>query len=285
MSTETAAPVIEQAETTIVADAALEPARNFEAEARELGWKPAEEWPANARRPSTFLDAESFVKKRDEVAPYIERESKKWESRLNKQAKDFDTRLAKIDRVNRANYDREVAQYQSRITELEAAQDRAAEAGDKGEVRRLRAEINKTPLPVEPEEEQQSADDPQSMKAEWQAANPWYGVDDDLTAYATGYSQRLLEKSDGKLPLADNLKQTEAKVRAMFPAKFGGAPKPNGNGFAHVDGGSSLGNGAARSDPFGRLTPAEREIAKTDLAKYPKAYPNAAAWMKTYEGR
>lgn len=282
MSTETAATSPEQAETP-VADAAPEPARNFEAEARELGWKPAEEWPANVRRPSTFLDAEAFVTKRDEVAPYIERESKKWESRLNKQAKDFESRLAKIDRVNQANFEREVAQYQSRITELEAKQDEAAEAGDKAGVRRIRDQINKTPIPVEPEAAQPTTDDPLS---DWRAANPWYGIDDDMTERAIGYSQQLLskaEKAGETLTLADNLKKTEARMRELFPAKFGIAPKPNGH--AAVDGGSSMGNGGARSDPFAKLLPEERAIAKADMVKYPKAFPTPAAWMKVYEGR
>jgi len=259
--------------------------RDFEAEARRNGWYPESEHTPDKKRPAVFLDAETFVKRGEELTPLIRKENRKLQELVDRQQKDFTTRLERMEKVAKANFDREVSAYQREIERLKGEQVKAVEAGDVKAFQKIDAAISKVPIPEEPEVGAGTVTEP-NLEEQFAADNPWYGADKKLTAYAIGVSQEIareyFERHKVELPMAENLKQTLEDVKATFPAKFA---KSNGNGHAAVDSGGDFAAPSPKSDPLSKLPAEARNQAKLDMAAYPKAYPNAAAWIKVYEGK
>ncbi len=257
-----------------------EPARNYEAEARASGWVPETEWKGD-KKPAKFLDAQEFVERGEELAPFLKKENKRLQERLDRVVRDFDGRVEKLNRVAVTTQERLVADYERQLNEIKTAQEKAVEAGDKDEFKRLERQRGtlEANRPEEIEIEQPKGANPDD---EFRKSNTWYGVDDDMTAIAMGYSQKIQRESNGAMALEDNLRKTEAYMRQKYPALYGA--KPAVNGHAAVDGGGSF-TAPARSDPLSKLPNEARHQAKQDMQKYPKIYPDAASWIKAYEGK
>lgn len=283
---EVAAPVV--VEGAQEAPVSSEPvARDFEKEARSQGWVPEAEFKGE-KRPAVFVDAETFVKRGEEVTPFIKKANKHLQELVDKQQKDFDARLAKIDRVNKATAERLEASHRAEVAQLKAQQRAAAEIGDVESFDRIERKLDTMAPPKEPEAEPAVNTD-QQLEDAFAARNDWYGKDDDKTAIAQHYSQKLAlasrkkheETGDPILPMKENLEKVEVYMRERFPEK---SDKPAANGHAAVDGGGAF-NGVSQSNPLSRLPNEARAQAKVDMAKYPKVYPSAEAWIKAYEGK
>jgi hypothetical protein len=256
--------------------------RDFESEAREMGWVPESEFRGAKDK---WKPAEQFVTEGENFIPFLKANERKLRRELKEKEQEVSTRVAKMERMLQSNFEREAANYKARIAELEARQIEAVKAGDTDEFKRLKTEINKTPIPEEPDVG--GTVTPDNLEEKFAAENPWYGQDEDLTSYAQGYSQRIAQKHlddhGVEMPMADNLKKVLAKVRATFPAKFRDAAP--GNGHAAVDGGGNFGAPPAKSDPFARLPAEARAQAKADMAKYPTFFKTPADWIAKYEGK
>lgn len=267
-------------------EAVVETPRDFEAEARKDGWVPESEWKGE-KRPATFLDAETFVKKGEEFAQFSRKENKALRKELDALKKTIDVRVDKIDRVHRANYDRDVANYEREIARLKGEQEKAVEAGDVPAFKRLDKAIGDVPVPEEvdaPATEGEAAVDRGAIIAKFKEDNTWYETDRVLTAYAKDLSTQIAADTGDRLPLADNLKLVEQKMRKEFPEHYKTAKATNGNGHAAVDGGSDF-SGAGKSDPLLKLPNEARAQCVADMAKYPTVYKTKAAWIAVYEGK
>jgi hypothetical protein len=80
-------------------------------------------------------------------------------------------------------------------------------------------------VPVETQQQQQvnNAPAPQvdSKAEEWQKANPWFGTDDEMTAYALGLHSKLVKS--GVNPQSDEYYETiNSRMRNIFPDSFEG---------------------------------------------------------------
>lgn len=78
-------------------------------------------------------------------------------------------------------------------------------------------------VPVETQQQQQvnNAPAPQvdSKAEEWQKANPWFGTDDEMTAYALGLHSKLVKS--GVNPQSDEYYETiNSRMRNIFPDNF-----------------------------------------------------------------
>ena len=239
------------------------PARDYESEARKMGWIPEVEFTAKkpGRTPKT---AKEFVEDTDRISPHVKR-------MIDAEVGD---RVAKLEKVQQNTIKMMERQFQEDLANIRTAQKAAAKSGDEAEFDRL--EEQKTNLIKQGPEAAEPAAEPPVI-TEFKARNRWYETDADMAEIADAYSQKLYRENE-KLPLSENLKRTEAKMKAMFPEKFG--PKRL-NGHASVDGGGEN-PGGNRSDPLAKLSSIERSKAKEDMTKYPKMYPDADTWLKAY---
>jgi len=80
-------------------------------------------------------------------------------------------------------------------------------------------------VPVETQQQQQvyNAPAPQvdDRAQEWQQANPWFGTDDEMTAYALGLHSKLVKQ--GVNPQSDEYYEAiNSRMRSVFPDNFEG---------------------------------------------------------------
>lgn len=246
-----------------------EPERDYEAEARDMGWFPEAEFKGK-KRPAEFLDAKTFVERGEHVLPIIKREREKLQ-------KDFDTRFAKLEKMSDKTVAALIKAHEAEISDLQAKKDAAITKGDVAGVRKIEKQITDAEANAPTAEPAKSAEEAyEESVAKFKADNDWYDADDDLTIEANVYSQRLLAK-DPDLKLEDNLKKTAAYIRGKYPLKF----KTDANAHAPVDSGALNGGGPSK-DAFAKLTSEEKAMATKDMANFPKIYPTKESWLKAY---
>lgn len=276
--------IIEQASTATEKPAGelqQEQARDYEGEARASGWVPEGEFKGD-KKPAKFLSAQEFVERGEELTPFLRKENKRLHERLDRLTRDFEGRVDKITKVAATTQERLVADYERQLSEVKSAQKKAVEAGDTVEFDRLEKQRG-TLEANRPEEIIIDEPAKPDIDGKFKANNTWYGVDEDMTAIAVGFSQRLAAK-DNTLSVEENLRQTESYMRGKYPQLYGS--KPAANGHAAVDGGGSFTAPSNRSsDPLLKLPNEARHQAKIDMQKYPKMYPDAASWIRVYEGK
>ena len=253
---------VEGPETTQTEDAV--PARDYETEARKMGWVPEAEF--TAKKPGRLAkSAQKFVEDTDSISPHVKRIIDA----------EVGERVGRLEKVQQNTIRMMERQFQEDLTNIRTAQKAAAKDGDDAEFDRL--EEQKSNLIKQGPDAAATTEEPPAL-VEFKAKNPWYESDVELAEIAEAYSQKL-NRDNPRLPFPDNLKKTEAKIRSMFPEKFE-TKKPNGH--ANVDGGGENPGGGNKADPLAKLSSIERSKAKEDMAKYPKIYTSAAVWLAAY---
>lgn len=209
------------------------PAQDVEAKARQYGWRPKEEWKGDD---SKWVDAGEFVRRGEEVLPIVKANSAKLEKELERARGEIDDMRSAFAEFRTYHTKTQERAYQAAMRELEQRQARAVEDNDLAGVREatkeiaaLTAEISSTPA--------QPARNDQKLVADFGKDNPWYGVDEDLTAYAHG-----LNLPPSMSP-EEQLRTIAAKVKAAFPHKF---ENPNRSAPAAVEGGGQPPKRAAK---------------------------------------
>lgn len=256
--------------------AAVEDTRDYETEARKDGWVPEDEFKGD-KKPVRFKTAKEFVEDGEALSPHMRR-------LLDNAKAEFKQELDGLRRVNEATITRLTKIHDGEIADLKAAKKVAVKAGDEATVDRIDAQLDKL------REEAPLTDDPKSKKADAEKAfadaNPWYGSNRKMTAFARGLSNDLAAESQaaGKpLSYDDNIRQVLVAVREEFPEYF--EKKPAANGHAAVDGGSENGSAPSRTDPLAKLPNEARTQAKSDMKKFPKVFPTAESWLEAYQSK
>ncbi|MDB6036003.1 MAG: hypothetical protein JWM16_6341 [Verrucomicrobiales bacterium] len=253
------------------------PERNYEAEAADMGWTPKDQWKGN---PDNWKDAETYVKHGEDIVRVTK-------SQLARQEKDFAERLAKIEKVNSKTVEQLEKAHAKELAEARAAKTEAVKAGDVAEVDRLDTVIddlkNDAPKADKPLTGAALEKHNQKVQTDWVGKQSWWDTDEDMTAYAIGISQNITAKNP-TITMEDNLAKVEAALAIKYPEKFGGKTKPAANAHAAVDSGGDF-PGAGKADPLAKLPAEARVQAKTDMAKFPKVYPNAQAWLDAYNSK
>jgi hypothetical protein len=223
--------------------------RDWETEAREMGWVPEEEFKGE-RKPAKFKTAQEFV---EDIPPYVRKLLEKAEAK-------FDDRLARLEKTNKANVERLTKQHKQEISDLTAARKKAVADGDAEEVARISDELadKRANAP------EAATKDDKDAEEEFVSRNPWYGEDITLTTAAESISRRIakayFDKNGEQMPYEENLKQTEAKIKASpeYKAKF---PTTAANGHAAVDTGSENPSGHRKGSKTYADLPAEAKRA------------------------
>lgn len=276
----TAAP----ADVTTPADNAP-PERNFEQEARAAGWVPEAEFKGE-KKPAVFVDAETFVKRGEELIPFIRKENKELKAELAKKEADFAKRLERIEKVNKTTFEAQQRQHEADLARVRSEQRAAVAAGDTDEFDRLEKvkdglqksapKLEEADKPLTPEQEFEA------KKKAFIDENSWFDEDKDPDLYdwVVGRSQRIGNNHPNKT-FEQVMAQTVADAKKQFPEKFGGK-KPASNGQSAVDDGGAFSGFGGKADPLAKLPAEARAQAKKDMAAFPKTYPNADAWVKAY---
>lgn len=261
------------------------PARDFETEARAAGWVPEAEFKGE-RKPAVFVDAETFVKRGEELIPFIRKENKELKHQLDETKADFAKRLERMEKVSAKTFEAQQRAHEAEIAKIKREQRAAVASGDEAEFDRLekvKDGLEKSaPKAEEPDEKLTPEQVLKAKQDKFCAENPWMDEDKDpdLWDWVVARSQR--HGRDQSKTFEQVMELTVADAKKQFPEKFGG--KRPGNGQSAVDSGGDFAAaiGGGKADPLAKLPAEARAQAKADMEKFPKIYPSAAAWIKAY---
>jgi len=257
--------------------------RNYEAEARDMGWVPEGEFKGD-KKPAKFLEAKDFVERGETVLPFVQREVKRLKSEREQEKKDYEARFERLTKATEATLKKQREDHSRELVELTTKRDAAVEKGDVAGFKTLERQItdHKANAPqVEDIAPQPQAADPadnDKTVASWQDANKWYGTDDALTEAAIGISQNLLRKNP-TISMAENLRLTDEAMKARFPLRFGGT---GANAHAPVDSGGDpkpLVN-ESKSPLYDKLPKEAKALA--DQAVKDGVYKSKEEWARVY---
>lgn len=133
--------------------------RDYEAEARAQGWRPQEEFKGDKER---WVDAETFVKRAEEVLPLIKHQNQN----LKRQLEILERQVKKLTRAEQVAFDAGVESVKARMRE-------AVETGDVDAFDKLSErldKLNKEAAEASPTQ----AEDPTEAFDAFRESNPWY---------------------------------------------------------------------------------------------------------------
>lgn len=158
--------------------------------AKELGWRSPDEYQGN----EPFRSAEEYIKTAVKGTRSVRKDLKEVKQTLDRVVKASSIATEKAVKAERERLE---AEYEARV-----------EAGDAKGARAVNREIDKL---------DREAANPVNYEQDFASRNPWYGKDDEATAYAVSVSQREAQK--GKPP-EEQLEAAEAAVRKRFPELY-----------------------------------------------------------------
>jgi len=236
---------MEQAEQAIaselMADTNTPPAIDYEAKARENGWKPKDLFDGDLE---AFVEAEEFIKR----APLIKKLSNQ-----RKQIKELQTTVAGMAKHYHSNIE---AAKRKAIAELTADRTQAIEIGDVNKVNAIEQEIHNINQVQAPEVPKATL--PTEIEDFISDNSGWWGVDAAMTEEAIALNETYLRNNPGKLK--ESLIDTARKLSVLYPGKIGRkfAP-PNRNNPPAVDI-SSEGSGNSGAFDEKNLTKEEKHM-------------------------
>lgn len=264
------------AENAIVAEQTE--ARDYDKEAREAGWVPEAEFKGD-RKPAKFLDAETFVKRGEEITPFVQKQNKQLRAEMDKKEADFAKRIERMEKATQRAFEAAEKQHKTEIERVKRDQVAAVEAGDVkeyGRLEKIKGDLEASAPKAE--EKPDPAADIATRQEKWRTDNPWFDDDFEMQEFAIKYSD-FHGRKHPNLSFEDNMKVVEAEVKKKFPDKFG----KSGNGHAAVDGGGNFPGTGRKQGKTGADLPAEARTAGEkfvkqglfkDLNAYAKEYYN-----------
>ncbi len=215
------------------------PARDFDKDAREMGWRPKDEWHGD---PDGFRDAEEFVKRGEEIVGYMRRDRDTQRAKAEKAEADRDDRVRRLEGKYIDAMKRQVSQHEAEVTAIKAGERKAVEEGDVAafdELTKRRDALGDAPEVPSEAPQHSPADD--AVK-EWAKSNPWFYSDPAMRGLATATAGNAAQSG---ADVHAQLAAAEAEVKKRFPEKFetpraivetgGGVPKraaPKSKGVA-----------------------------------------------------
>lgn len=227
---------IDTSDVTEVAEGdSTSPERDYEAEARRHGWTPKDDFKGDQ---SKWVDAETFVKRADEVMPFL----KKQNGALKREVDDLKRQMRKAaDFFSKA----EERAYKQALADIEQKHAEAVEMGDVaaakravGEMRDLEKEFAQDTEAFKPADETVDKADPETLRKElndWIDANDWYVLDEKKRTYADLQAERMgpaEQWPEGRKAWFDELaKRVDSKFSGRPPVQTnagGNRPSPKG---------------------------------------------------------
>jgi hypothetical protein len=213
----------------------------IEVKARELGWRPREEFSGDE---DSFVDAKEFVA-RQPLFEKIEHQSRE----LKNVKKALDALQNHHSRVAESEYKRALATLEAK--KAEAIDNADGQTAIKIERQIAQAEQEFRQLN---QEAQTPKNDPEEFVS-WKAKNSWYDKDESMRIFADAYGTKLAK---GGMSPPEVLDAVSKKIKAEFPHKFVNPNKANAPDVG-VSGAQSR---SSSSDKF-ELTETERSVMNT----------------------
>jgi hypothetical protein len=227
--------------------------RNYEAEARELGWRPLSDFKGD---PEKFVDAQEYVEKGETLMPILKANNRKLMgeitsvkgqlSETNKLLQQSQQQIAELLEVNTAAKQREAKDTKK---DLITAIETARAAGETQRVVELSLQLDEhtaaiakaAEKPVVKKEEPAKRTDEMTAADKaiwdgWVADNPWWEKDEDRTTLAMAQASKLRQKGS-TLKGREFFDKVSEEVERLLPS--GGAR----NGAGKVEEGRPSGGG------------------------------------------
>ena len=180
--------------------------RDYEAEARKQGWTPKEEFKGDESR---FVDAETFVRRAEEITPLIKKQNQALKSEIEqlkksvKQVREFATKA-------------EERAYNRAIADLEAKMEDAGEMGDNAKLRELAREMREIEKPSAPDAVQFTQAQVARALLDFRDENPWYDEGGKYADYAALVADEHKDLAQ-TTPPDEFFKMIGDKVRERYP--------------------------------------------------------------------
>lgn len=193
---------------------------NVEQEARDQGWVPLEDWRGD---PEKHVDAETFVKRGEEIAGLATAKARRLEERLDALESE-NKELRVLGTAQKEHYDRALAneqqQRQRLIQQLEAVQAKAISEGDGQTHLNTQKQLEALKAQQIAALQQQNAQlqQTQAVYAEemqtWVKDNTWYTEDQELRLIADGMADRVRAEMPSAAP-GVFLKELARRVKSL----------------------------------------------------------------------
>lgn len=169
--------------------------------AKLLGWKSPDDWKGDPP-PRGFMTAEDWVEKFANTPQEIEA----LKAERERERREFDARIKRMEVMNEAALDRQRQQLQARM-------DGAVEMGDTDAYKAAKAEMQA--LDKQERAEPEQAGPPPETQA-WMARNPWFGNDAVMTAAARAVADEAVRK--GITDVSAQLAYVDREIAQRFNA-------------------------------------------------------------------
>lgn len=189
-----------------------------EARARRMGWKPRDEF--NGRNGASWVDADEFVQRGETMMPLLLERNRALDKQVSTLGNDLTETKTMMQTLLERTRKAEETGYKRALSELEAKQRAAVQAGDteafEGAARQIK-ELTPPPPPPEPPKPAAQTVDP--VIQTWIADNPWFNRDPEANAIATGI-HGVVSQTMPHLSLEEKLAETTRRVRRRMPELF-----------------------------------------------------------------
>jgi len=257
--------------------------------AEAMGWIPPKRFKGD---PDRFIDADTYIKRGEEVLPIVREQNKRLHSELDTLKRESQQTRAALDKATKTLEQLEEVHTVATQKAVEDARRQlkiqlsaASEAGDHDGVAELTDQLVKMNAAVPDKAPAEKVTPPAEFTpppdlAQWNAENPWFGTNKRKTALALGIAQELRdagETSQGRVFFDLVTAELDKELGTSQPRgdKVEGA---RGNGEA---GGTGTGNKASYA-----AMPAEaRAACDSDAKRFVgegKKYKTIADWRTRY---
>lgn len=199
-----------------VQENALSDAPSMEDQAREMGWRPKEEFKGDD---SKWVDAETFVKRGEDILPIVRANAKKDREALEAARAEIAEMKKTFGEFKKYHSQTERRAYERAMRDLEERQAEAVEAGDLKAVREITKEMTDLSKDVQTDGngDPYESEDHKGELARWKGENPWFEKDSVMTGAAIAIASELEAQGvKGKAQMDEVAK----RIKAEFPHKF-----------------------------------------------------------------
>lgn len=243
----------------------------LEKEARDMGWRPREEWRGD---PDDWRDAEDFVRRGKEVLPIVSAENRKLRAELARQSDDFKKTVANLERMSKSALQQQRTQIEAKY---EAEKEKAVELGDTKAYRAAdkaqKDKLKEFDEANKPEQAKQdggiSPEDEATAKSWWQA-NPQLEAAVAKSPTIAGAVNEEWANVNAEMfgaPIEDRLQAVKERVVEQFGERIGIKAKSNGSRAPTVEGAGGRGTGSVGSGKQWNKLPAEAKAQADEFIK------------------
>lgn len=202
----------------------------IERRARNMGWRPREEFRGDAER---WLPADEYVERGERMLPILQERNRAADRQITELQQQVQQQGMTLQEMLTSARKAEQVGYRRAMQELSAQRTRAVETGDTAAFQAVEQAIRElgpppAPPPEPPPQRPQQPQDP--TIAAWIRANPWF-TQDRVANVAMIAAMQDAERTMPGLSVQDHLMEAETVIRRRFPEHFPQPRRaPNGNG-------------------------------------------------------